>query len=45
MNEDIADFSTNPELALLRAEGEDDEADIAESFWLAGNALTSTSTH
>jgi len=37
-----ADQSYNPELALMLAEGDDEECDIEESMWLAGTHVTHT---
>lgn len=31
---------TNPEVLLMTAEQDEEEADVAESFWLAGLAVT-----
>lgn len=42
LSRDLADFSQNPELILMRAEGDEDEADIEESMWFAATHATST---
>lgn len=38
--EDQADSSQNPELALMRAQGDEAEADDEEMRWYAGMLLT-----
>lgn len=36
-----SDVSTNPEIIMMMQEGDDDdEADVSESIWLAGNNVT-----
>lgn len=34
------DLSTNPEIILMAAEGDDDECDVTESQWLAAQYVT-----
>ena len=39
-NFDAVDCSTNPEILLMTAEQDESECDVAESQWLASQAVT-----